>query len=223
MRVLRVLTVAAVFTALVSQTGAAQEGRQFKDAWFWGLKAGALSYSSASTDNGGAPLVGAEWLITRTRGGLYLSFDQAFLSTLGGFQDRDPDSSFVRYTQLKNLRRFTVGGMVFPAQSRNMHPYVGLGLSLNQIGGASLLTGVANSARYAIVQDSIRSKKSAVSPIFIGGLQVRYKPVSVFVQGTASPMQQAFFLYNPNASRPINYSLELGLRYNVGSSIERAR
>src|SRR4051812_25248547 len=100
MRLLRTLAVATAFSALLSHASAAQDGRQFKDAWFWGLKTGALSYSSATTDNGGAPLLGAEWLITRTKGGLYLSFDQAFLSTTGAFQDRDPDSTFVRQTSL---------------------------------------------------------------------------------------------------------------------------
>ena len=223
MRFLRVLAVAAGFAALLSQSSAAQEQRQFKDAWFWGVKSGLLSYSSASTTNGGAPLLGAEWLITRTRGGLYLSFDQAFLTTTGGFQDRDPDSSFTRYAQLKNLRRFTMAGMVFPLQTRNLHPYAGAGLAFNQVGGAALLTGVTNSARYAIIQDSIQSKKAAFSPIFLAGLQARYRPVSVFVQTTVSPTQAAFFLVSPNSSRSFNYSLEFGARYNVGSSIDRAR
>ena len=90
MRLLRVLAVATGFAALLSHTSAAQDGRQFKDAWFWGLKTGAVSFSSATTTNGGAPLIGAEWLITRSRGGLYVSFDQAFLTTQGGFRDRDP-------------------------------------------------------------------------------------------------------------------------------------
>ena len=223
MRLLRVLAVAIGFAALLSQSSAAQEGRQFKDAWFWGLKAGALSYSSATTDNGGAPLIGAEWLITRSRGGLYLSFDQAFLTTQGGFRDQDPDSSFTRMARLKNLRRFTIAGMVFPMQARNLHPYAGLGLSLNQIGGAALLTGTINQARYAIALDSIASKKASFSPIFIGGVQARYRPMSLFAQFTASPMQQGFFLANPNSNKSFNFSLELGARYNVGSSIERAR
>jgi hypothetical protein len=223
MRLLRVLTVAIGFAALLPQSSAAQDGRQFKDAWFWGLKAGALSYSSNSTDNGGAPLVGAEWLITRTRGGLYLSFDQAFLTTTGGFRDRDPDSSYIALTRLKNLRRYTLAAMGFPLQRRNLHPYGGLGLSLNHIGGAALQTGPANPARYAIALDSIQSKKAAISPIFIGGVQVRYRPMSGFVQVTASPMQQGFFLANPNSNKAFNFSLEFGARYNVGSSIERAR
>ena len=64
MRFLRVLAVATGFIALLSQSSAAQDERQFKDAWFWGAKAGATSYSSASTTTGGARSVGAEMLIT---------------------------------------------------------------------------------------------------------------------------------------------------------------
>ena len=223
MRLLRVLAVATGFAALISHTSAAQDGRQFKDAWFWGLKTGAVSFSSATTTNGGAPLIGAEWLITRTHGGLYVSFDQAFLTTQGGFTDRDPDSTFTRYVRLKNMRRLTIAGMVFPMETRNMHPYAGLGLALNQIADANLLSTTSNPARFAIVVDSVQSKKAVFSPILLVGLQVRYKPLSAFVQGSMSPMQEAFFLSNNGSSRAFNYSLEFGVRYNVGSSIDRAR
>ena len=221
MRLLRVLAVATGFAVLLAHSSAAQDARQFKDAWFWGVKGGGLLYSSASTTSGGAPLVGAEWLITRKNGGLYLSFDQAFLTTTGGFTDRDPDSIFVRNVTLKNLRRFTMAGMVFPGQTRNLHPYAGAGLAFNQIGGAALLSGTTNSSRYLIAQDSIQAKKVAFSPIFLAGMQARFKPMSLFVQGTASPIQKAFFLSNSSSSRSFNLSLELGARYNVGSSIAR--
>jgi hypothetical protein len=222
MRFLRVLAIATGFAALLAQSSAAQDDRQFKDAWFWGLKAGAMSYSSATTSNGGAPLIGAEMLITRTYGGLYLSLDQAFLSTTGGFQDRDPDSSFVRYANLKNMRRFTMAGMIFPAQTRNLHPYLAGGLAFNQIAAAALLGGVTSGARYQIALDSVQAKKASFSPVLIGGVQVRYRPMSAFVQASLSPIQQSFFLANPNASRSVDLSLEFGVRYYVGSSIDRA-
>ena len=194
MRLLRVLAVATGFAALLSQSSAAQDARQFKDAWFWGVKGGALSFASVTTTGGGAPLVGAEWLITRTHGGLYLSFDQAFLTTTGGFIDRDPDSTFVRNVQLKNLRRFTMAGMVFPMQTRNLHPYAGLGLAFNQIAGATLLSGPTSGTRYQIALDSIQAKKAAFSPIFIAGVR-RSRPTSVFRAGDGfSPIQQNFFL-----------------------------
>ena len=222
MRLLRVLAAASVLAALLSQTSAAQDDRQFKDAWFWGIKGGAISFNSATTTDGGAPLVGAEWLITRTRGGLYISFDQAFFSTQGGFVDRDPDSTFTRFVRLKNMRRFSMSGMVFPMSTRNLHPYAGVGLSFNQIAGASLLSGPTSTARFAIAQDSIRARKAAFSPIFTAGLQARLTRFSVFAQGTASPTQQAFFLSNTGGSS-FNLSFEIGARYNVGTSIDRAR
>src|SRR5688500_4801164 len=131
MRLLRVLTAAMGLAALLPSLSAAQAGKQFKDAWFWGVKGGGVLYSSASTENSMAPLVGAEWLITRTRGGLYVSFDQAFLTTTGSFLDREPDSTFQRNVALKNLRRISIAAMVFPMQSARYHPYPGFGLELD--------------------------------------------------------------------------------------------
>ena len=55
MRLLRVLALATGFAALLSQSSAAQDARQFKDEWFWGIKGGGLLYSSASTKGTGAP------------------------------------------------------------------------------------------------------------------------------------------------------------------------
>ncbi|MEO6528317.1 MAG: hypothetical protein ABIP93_16980 [Gemmatimonadaceae bacterium] len=223
MRHLRVLTVAFGLAALLPQMSAAQSGRQFKDAWFWGIKGGSMLYSSASTENSIAPLVGAEWLITRSRGGLYVSYDQAFLSTTGSFLDRDPDSTFTRNVSLTNLRRISIAAMVFPMQSAKYHPYVGLGLSLNQIGGAAFQSGFVNTTRYQIALDSVQSKKASFSPTVIGGLQMRLSRFSVFGQAAASPVQQNFFLRNSNSGQAFNFSLETGVRYNFGSSIDRAR
>lgn len=217
MRVLRALTAATGLALVLSQQSSAQGTRQFKDAWFWGLKTGVTSYSSATTSNGGAPLIGAEWLITRTNGGLYLSLDQAFITSTGSFTDRDADSTYVRYPGINNLRKFTVAGMVFPGQTRNLHPYVGGGFVLDQVGGVAL-AGTPT----AISADSISAKKTAFSPIFIGGVQARLKPMSVFVQGSASPAQHTFF-YSNISTNQLSFALEFGVRYNVGSSIDRER
>jgi hypothetical protein len=217
------LTAAIGLAALLPRPSAAQEGRQFKDAWFWGIKGGGLLYSSASTENSFAPSVGAEWLITRSRAGLYVSFDQSFLSTNGQFFDRDSDSTFYRNVALKNLRRFGIVGMVFPLQTAKYHPYFGVGYTLNQIGSASFTGAFASPARYQIALDSVQSKKTSFSPTFIGGLQVRMPGFSVFGQAVASPTQQSFFLYNQSGGTAFNFSLEGGIRYNFGSSIDRVR
>lgn len=223
MRLLRVLTAAIGLMALLPRPSEAQSGRQFKDAWFWGIKGGSLLYSSPTTTGAAAPMLGAEWLITRSRGGLYASFDQAFLTTTGSFLDRDPDSTFNRQVALKNMRRVSIAAMVFPMQSAKYHPYVGVGMSFNQIGGAAFQGAFVNHVRYQIALDSLQSKKASFSPVVIGGLQARLQRFSVFAQGAASPTQQNFFLYNDNTSRAFNLSLETGIRYNIGSSIDRAR
>ncbi|MES2180262.1 MAG: hypothetical protein V4550_20580 [Gemmatimonadota bacterium] len=223
MRLLRVLTVAVGLATLLSQPSAAQGDRLFKDSWFWGIKGGGLLYSSEVATNASAPVIGGEWLITRSTGGLYLSFDQAFFTTQGGYLDRDPDSTraFIRKVDLENLRRFTIAGMVFPAQSRTLHPYVGFGLTLNQIASAALAGPIATS-RFGIAQDSIQARKAAFSPILMGGAQYRLPRASVFAQVSASPSQRSFFL-SSSGSTSVNLSLEVGARYNVGSAIDRQR
>jgi hypothetical protein len=223
MRLLRVFTAAIGLAALLPQLSAAQAGRQFKDAWFWGIKGGSMLYSSASTENSVAPLVGAEWLITRSHGGLYVSLDQAFLKTTGTFLDRDPDSTFNRNVALKNMRRLSIAAMAFPLQSAKYHPYAGLGLSLSQIGGAALQSAFANTTRYQIALDSVQSKKASFSPVLVAGIQARLTRFSVFGQTTASPVQENFFLRSGNTGQAFNFSLETGIRYNFGSSIDRAR
>ena len=221
MRLLRVLTAAIGLAALLPRTGAAQEGRPFKDAWFWGIKGGGLVYSSASTEHSIAPSVGAEWLITRSRAGLYLSFDQAFLNTQGQFLDRDPDSTFYRSVQLKNVRRFQMAAMVFPMQTPRYHPYFGLGLALNEINNASLSGSFATPARFQVALDSVQSKKASFSPTFIGGLQVRNPAFSIFGQAVASPKTRNSFLTTPGGGTGVNFSLEGGVRYNFGTSVDR--
>jgi hypothetical protein len=227
MRLLRVLGAATALAALLSRPGAAQEGRQFKDAWFWGAKGGGLVYSSASTTSAVAPLIGGEWLINRTRGGLYISYDQAFLTTQGAFADHDASGAPIQNpVDLKDVRRLTAAALVFPAQRPNLHPYAGVGFNYYRIGHAVLSASsptTPGSPRYFAAQDSILDKKTAISPVFLAGAQFRLQPVSVFVQGSASPTQKGFFLSQGDKSRIFSYSLEAGLRYNVGSSIDRAR
>ncbi len=221
MRLLRVVAAATVFAALLSQPSAAQQERQFKDAWFWGVKTGGLLYSSATADHSGAPLVGGDWLITRSQGGLYVSFDQSFFTTGGSYRDRDADSSFTRNVDLKNLRRVSLAAMVFPMQRRDLHPYAGLGLSLQQVGAAQVVGNFNNAARLQVAADSVQSKKTSFAPILVGGVQARLSPFSVFVQATASPTQRGFFLHSGSGSGGVTMSMETGIRYNVGSAIAK--
>jgi hypothetical protein len=231
MRLLHVLVPATIFAALLAQPSAAQEGRPFHNAWFWGVRGGVLNYSSDAdlvgpasgegTDNAAAPLVGADWLITRSRAGLYVGVDQSFFTSAAYY--RRPAVSGDPGARLRNLRRISLAGMLFPAQSPNMHPYAGFGLSLNQIGAVGLDATIPIPALASAAADSLQSKKVTIAPMFMAGIQRRLPGFSVFAQGSGTWLQRGYFLRNQDPKHFLQWTLEGGIRYNVGSSIDRQR
>jgi hypothetical protein len=225
MRHIRVLATAAVLAAVISQPSAAQSGRQFKDAWFWGVRGGFTGYSSTSTDNAVAPMLGIDWLITRSRGGLYVGFDQTFLTTDAFFTSPGASGFTDPRVTISGQRRLTVAGMMFPMQSPTLHPYFGVGMSINKIGGSTYNTTPTNpsAAQISLAEDSVQARRAAIAPTIIVGVQKRLIPFSVFGQITATFLNSGYFLRSDNASRPFGYSLEGGIRYNVGSSIDQVR
>jgi hypothetical protein len=215
MRITRALAAAAVLVVVAPRIGTAQIGSSFKDAWFWGVKAGGMDYNSATTMHRQAPLGGIEWLITRTHGGLYVSYsDQAAIVT-----GVDPSDTLPRVINLKNMRRLDMAAMVFPGSNTWVHPYAGIGFSIKQISSAIPADpNFTSSDQYAATQAYIRELRTGASPYYVLGSQLRLIGFSVFFQGTASPAQQNMFLYN---SKGFHLTYEAGIRYNVGSSISK--
>lgn len=217
MRTIRALRMAGVLLLAIPTIAIAQRGRQFKDAWFWGLKGGGLTVVDSGQNYKQAPTIGLEWLITRTHGGLYLSASQSYFKG-HSFTLRDPltaDSGF-RPIELRNLRRFDAAMMAFPMQRTHFHPYAGIGLSLMQIAQA-VPEGVffdADQLNFAL--NVIQEERVSITPYFIGGGQWRLRYFSVFGQLTGAPTQRTFLVYN---GKPWNFGYEIGIRYNVGTSI----
>ena len=58
MRTIRALTIAAAVVAAVPTISVAQNGRQFNDAWFWGIKAGGLTIADSGQAYTPAPFAG---------------------------------------------------------------------------------------------------------------------------------------------------------------------
>jgi len=221
MRAIRTLAVAAL-VALDVSAATAQSTRHFKDSWFWGVKAGETFYQVQSHPQGFAPLGGIDWLITRTNGGLYVSFDHAFLTRDSVFVNDSisPLDTVPRAVRLSGLRRLTVAGMVFPMQSYRLHPYAGFGFALNHIAKANPQGTYRNGTQQQLVEATIRQFRSAAAPVIILGAQFRLVRFSAFGQATASPANSNFFLFTGSNWRT---TVEGGLRYNVGSSIDRMR
>jgi hypothetical protein len=81
-------------------------------------------------------------------------------------------------------------------------------------------TTYANQTQRNLVEATVQSFKSVASPVIMLGAQIRVPLASLFVQGTATPVSDRFFLFTGNGWRT---SVEAGMRYNVGSSIDRMR
>lgn len=219
MRTIRALTIATAVFAALPALATAQRGRQFKDSWFWGVKGGALTLADSGSNYVVAPAVGADWMVTRKHGGLYLAASQTFFNQ-HSLMLRDPgtiDSGF-RAISLKNMRRFDAALMGFPGDHGNLHPYLGAGFSVEQIASAIAEGPFSTVDQFNYAALLIQNEKVSITPVFLAGMQYRFRPVSVFAQLSAAATQRGFIAYN---GKPWNVGLELGLRYNSGTSIAK--
>lgn len=216
MRTVRALWTALAVVMLLPGVGAAQSGKPFKDAWFWGIKGGGLVYGDMAANGTSkytqAPSVGADWMITRTHGALYASFSQAFFTTTQMVATSAGDTVGQPVT-LKDMRRFDIAAVGFPGDNSRIRPYAGLGVSLKQIADAEPQQ-VPNDYEASVIQ----TYRTGFSPLVMIGTQFRLSAISAFVQATASPAQKNMFLYN---SKSFHLGYEIGIRYNAGTSIER--
>ena len=216
MRTVRWLTSGLALAALVPTLGVAQQSsssRLFENSWFWGAKGGVMSFSTQADGNTAAPLVGIEWLITRTHGALYISGEQAFFKATSSVSDRYGQQYRVA---MRDMRRYTAAALAFPWTWGTVRPYGGVGFSLNNIQRTSLLDMPATDTSIMDVGAQLNRQKDRVSFITMVGIQGQYQRVSLFGQATYMPAK-ADFLLNGRST----YIIEAGIRYNFGSSKER--
>lgn len=225
MRSIKTFAAAAFLAISVTTAASGQAGRPFHDSWFWGLHTGATNYygyDAANPTVGGpvavAPLVGLDWLITRSNGGLYVAFSQAFFKTQGVI-DNGPtsaDSGF-RAVQVSGLRRLDFMGMLFPGDFIKWHPYIGLGASFRYLANVEAAGPFATTKQIDFANSSVNDRKAGIGPAFLAGTQYRTKFVSIFGQVLVSSVNQGFLLTNGHTA---SVSTEFGIRYNMGSSID---
>jgi len=213
MRSFRIYAAAFAAMLIVPALAGAQARHNFSDSWFWGAKGGLASFSTETVDNKVAPLVGAEWLITRQRFGLYIAVDETFFDETSSVSDFQGGSFGV---QVKNLRRFTAAGLIFPKQYGSVRPYAGLGFTLNFIGEAGPTDSFSEPSDENFVRSEIDDRKDRPSFLAMVGAQAQLGSVSPFVQASYQPSHINFLL----SGRPA-YFLEAGVRVNVASAIER--
>jgi len=206
---------AALFTAaLAPSASSAQSMREFNDSWFWGVKAGVSTFSPTLGSTHSTASYGAEWLITRTRGGLYLSFDEANLSAMSAVFDPTAADNF-RPVRVSRLHRVSFAALAFPWQFGRVRPYAGLGLTMNVIGSATpQLFQPETTVDEAVVQ-RINDRRSQSALLGMGGVQIQFHKIAVFGQASVAPSSANFLLNNSALG-----FFEAGVRYNFGTARE---
>jgi hypothetical protein len=201
---------------LFAQSNGSSNG--MKDSWFWGINGGAMIFNAGFDEDVmvTAPSVGGEWLITRTNVALRVSVAQAFFEEQSAIFDPTVSGS-VRPVDVKDWRRYAAELYFMPSGDRSLVPYAGFGLALNVLQSATPAGSFSSEESLEEVFTLVDEFSTRASLMFTLGTQVRVGRSGVFVQASAMPTRNQFLL---NRS---NYTIghEAGIRYNVGSAIER--
>ena len=214
MRMMRWFIAGLISTATLGGAAGAQASRYFDDGWFWGVKSGVATFAPTLGSSETAATYGGEWLITRTHGGLYVSVDEANVSTTSAVLDANAIDGF-RPVTVSKLRRVGFAALVFPKRFGNVRPYAGLGLSVAVVGSASPTVGASGDSIDAAVFDRIDARRSQAAALGMAGVQMQFERLAVFAQASVVPGQSNFLLGN----NPLGF-FEGGVRYNFGSSRE---
>lgn len=213
MQKLRAVVVALVATIVVSSSANAQM-RNFDNSWFWGFKSGINTFSVPGHGNTSTVDLGLDWLITRTKGGLYVSANQSVFER--DLEFLDPTSRTGQRTiRVNDMRRISLAGVAFPRHFGAITPYAGLGFSIAVLGDARVFVDSANTFPTNSFLDAVESERSRAAVMGLGGVQIQTKRAAIFAQETILPSNRTFLF-----SSVLSF-FEFGVRYNFGSSIDQ--
>ncbi|HEY8309040.1 MAG TPA: hypothetical protein VIG47_00725, partial [Gemmatimonadaceae bacterium] len=156
---LGLLAAIPLFLCVAATTAHAQQEQLFQNSWFWGLHAGTTAIGTPAKSSSQVGTVGADWMITRTDGGPYVSYDQASFTKTGAIADGS-ESSGMRPVALHDMRTISIGALAFPWHSGHFRPYAGLGYQLSLIGSATAQPDSANTPAPATLNQSIDDARS---------------------------------------------------------------
>jgi hypothetical protein len=214
MQKLRAVAVALVATIVVSASANAQGVRNFDNSWFWGFKSGVNTFSAPGHGNTSTVDLGMDWLITRTRGGLYVSGNQSIFER--DVEVADPTARRnERTVRVNDLRRLSFAAVAFPKHFGAITPYGGLGYTIAVLGDARIFVDSADTFPNNSFRDGVEASRSRSAVFGMGGVQIQTKRAAIFAQETMLPGNSNFLF-----SSVLSF-FEFGVRYNFGSSIDR--
>ncbi|HEY3113495.1 MAG TPA: hypothetical protein VGJ62_07420 [Gemmatimonadaceae bacterium] len=213
MQKLRAVVVAVIATLVVTAGASAQEMRNFDNSWFWGFKSGINTFTAPGRGNTSTVDMGVDWLITRTKGGLYVSGNQSIFERDITVFDNGAGTN--RQVRVNDLRRITLAGVAFPKHFGGITPYAGLGYTLVVLGDARVFVDSAAAFPSNAFLDEVESMRSRSAVVGMGGIQIQTMRFAIFAQETLVPSNPSFLF-----SSVLSF-FEFGLRWNFGSSIDR--
>jgi hypothetical protein len=214
MQKLKAVAVAAVATIVISASAHAQEMKNFDNSWFWGFKSGVNSFAVPGHGNTSTVDLGVDWVITRTRGGLYVSANQSIFER--DLEFLDPTSNTGQRTiRVNDMRRITVAGLAFPKHFGGITPYAGLGFMIAVLGDARVFVDSANTFPTNSFLDEVERERSRSTAMVMGGIQIQTKRAAIFGQETIIPSNNSFLF------RSVLNFFEFGIRINFGTSIDQ--
>jgi hypothetical protein len=214
MQKLRSVVVALVATLVVSASANAQEMRNFDNSWFWGFKSGVNTFSAPGHGNTSTVDLGIDWLITRTKGGLYVSGNQSVFERDVEVFDATARRG-ERTVRVNDLRRISFAALAFPRHFGGITPYGGIGYTIAVLGDARVFVDSADTFPNNAFLDNVETRRSRGAVFGMGGIQIQTKRAAIFAQETMLPSNTSFLF-----SSVLSF-FEFGVRYNFGSSIDR--
>lgn len=191
----------------------AQQQQLFQNSWFWGLHAGSTSIGTPNSSTTQAGTIGADWMITRTSGGLYVAYDQASFNRTSAIADTLAPNG-IRPVSVHDLRTVSIGGLAFPWHSNGFRPYAGVGYALSLVGNAAAQPDALNTPIPSATTQAVDNARSRSSLFAILGAQWQIHLTAIYAQASFIPSNDQFLV-----TKPIT-ALSVGIRYNFGSSID---
>ena len=192
----------ATLAALCGAAPLAAQTYDWQYRWYWGAKAGALSYNLPTSGQVFNAQFGGEWLITARRSALYIGFAQApalerdtfrLSSQTGGPYD----------VAFDGMRRVQIAVVVFPTNG-TIQPYLGGGFVIETLFNSRSASGSPSNAELQAISDA----SSGGFAMVLAGIQLRMgRKMALYAQYQGSP-QGADFLLSGSS-----HSFEAGLRY----------
>jgi len=186
------------------------------NSWYWGVYGGQTSFATTIARTN-APMIGAEWMITRTRFALNIFAEQSYFNAVSTITDFP--TSAPRRVDIQDMRRVGGSGMIFLPQYKYFHPWFGAGYAFNFIREATPQgSSFASPAARDTINTRIETARTTGKPFGEIGVMASYKQWAPFLQYTVMPTQGSkSWLVNGDGFTNI---WKLGVRYSFGPAMD---